>query len=81
MRSNPDVGKNRCRANTYSAVQRLAAACGFTVERLDRIEGRPEDLHMTWPIDRLGAACERRVNSWNGLALFRMLRVGELRKG
>lgn len=38
MRSNPDVGKNRCRANTYSAVQRLAAASGFTVEKLDRIE-------------------------------------------
>lgn len=44
MRSNPDVDKNRYRANTYSAVRRLAAASGLTVERLDRIEGRPEYL-------------------------------------
>lgn len=41
MRSNPDVDKNRYRANTCSAVQRLAAASGLKVERLDRIEGRP----------------------------------------
>ena len=58
-----------------------AAASGLTVERLDRIEGRPEVLRMTWPTDRLGAAYERRVNAWDGLALFRVLRVGELRKG
>jgi len=29
----------------------------------------------------LGAAYERRVNAWDGLALFRILRVGALRKG
>ncbi|MFZ1829341.1 MAG: hypothetical protein WAW42_11345 [Candidatus Competibacteraceae bacterium] len=29
----------------------------------------------------LGAAYERLVNSWDSLALFRVLRVGELRKG
>ena len=62
-------------------MRRLAAASGFTVERLDRIEGRPEVLRLTWPTDRLGAACERRVNSWEGLALFRVLLMGELRKG
>jgi len=42
---------------------------------------RPEVLRMTWPTDQLGAAYERRVNSWDGLALFRILRVGELREG
>jgi len=36
---------------------------------------------MTWPTDLLGWLYERRVNSWDGLALFRVLRVGELRKG
>jgi len=80
-RAETDTFPTRYRANTYSAVQRLAAASGFTVERLDRIEGRPEDLRMTWPIDLLGAAYERRVNSWDGLAMFRILLVGELRKG
>ena len=62
-------------------LQRLAAASGFTVERLDRIEGHPEVLRMTWPTYLLGAAHERRVNSWDGLAMFRVLRVGELQKG
>lgn len=81
MRSNPDVDKNRYRANTYSAVRRLAAASGLTVERLDRIEERPEDLRLTWPTYRLGAACKRRVNAWDGLALFRVLRVKKLWKG
>lgn len=81
VRSNPDVDKNRCRANTYSAVQRLAAAGGFTIEKLDRSEGRPEVLRMTWPTCLLGAAYEPRVNAWDGLAIFRVLLVGELRKG
>lgn len=36
---------------------------------------------MIWPTDRLGAAYERLVNAWDGLALFRILLVGELRKG
>jgi len=47
MRSNPDVDKNRYRANTCSAVQCLAAASSFTVAPLDRSEGRPEVLRMT----------------------------------
>ena len=81
MRSNPDIDKNRYRANTCSAVQRLAAASSFTVAPLDRSEGRPEVLRMIWPTDLLGAVYERRVNAWDGLALFRILLVGELRKG
>lgn len=71
----------RPRAKTFAAVQRLAAASGFTIERLDRIAGRPEDLRLTWPTDRLGAAGERRVNLWDGLAMFRVVLMGELRKG
>jgi hypothetical protein len=61
-------------------VQRRAAASGFTVEQLDRIEDRPECPRMTWPTSLLGAAYERRVNSWDRLAIFRVLLVGELRK-
>ncbi|MFZ1829326.1 MAG: hypothetical protein WAW42_11260 [Candidatus Competibacteraceae bacterium] len=76
-----DTFPTRYRANTYSDVQRLAAASGFTVEKLDRIEGRPEYLRMTWPTYLLGAAYERLVNTWDRLALFRILLVGELRKG
>jgi len=80
-RAEADTFPTRYCANTYSAVQRLAAASGFTVERLDRIEGRPEYLRMTWPTYLLGAAYERLVNSWDGLAMFRVLLVGALRKG
>ena len=80
-RAEADAFPTRYHANTYSAVQRLAAASGFTVEKLDRIEGRPEVLRMTWPTYLLGAAYERLVNAWDGLALFRVLLVGELRKG
>lgn len=57
-----------------------AAASGFTVEKLDPIEGSPEYLRMIWPPYLLGAARERLVNSWDGLAMFRVLLVGELRK-
>ena len=80
-RAEADAFPTRYRANTYSDVQRLAAASGFTVEKLDRIEGRPEYLRMTWPTYLLGAAYERRVNAWDGLAMFRVLLVAELRKG
>lgn len=80
-RAEADTFPTRYRANTYSDVQRLAAASDLTVERLDRIEERPEDLRLTWPTYRLGAACKRRVNAWDGLALFRVLRVKKLWKG
>ena len=79
-RAEADTFPTRYRANTYSEVRRLAVASGLTVERLDRIEGRPEYLRMTWPTYLLGAAYERLVNSWEGLAMFRVLLVGELRK-
>jgi hypothetical protein len=81
VRAEADTFPTRYRANTYSEVRRLAVASGLTVERLDRIEGRPEYLRMTWPTYLLGAAYERLVNSWEGLAMFRVLLVGELRKG
>ena len=80
-RAEVDTFPTRYRANTAAAVRRLAAASGLTVERLDRIEGRPEYLRMTWPTDLLGAAYERLANSWEGFARFRVLLVGELRKG
>ncbi|MCZ7560474.1 MAG: class I SAM-dependent methyltransferase [Burkholderiaceae bacterium] len=68
------------RANTKRAVQRLAASTGFTVEKIDRIEGRPEYLRISWPTYLLGAAYERLVNGTELLAAFRILLVAELRK-
>lgn len=68
------------RANTKRAVQRLAASAGFAVEKIDRIEGRPEYLRISGPTYLLGAAYERLVNSTEWLAAFRILLIAELRK-
>jgi len=78
-RAESDTFPTRYRANTAAVVRRLAAASGLTVERLDRIEGRPEYLRMTLPTYLLGAAYERLVNSWEGFALFRILLVGTMK--
>ncbi len=53
---------------------------GFAVEKIDRIEGRPEYLRISWPTYLLGAAYERLVNSTEWFAAFRILLVAELRK-
>lgn len=79
-RAEADTFPTLYRANTRGDVTRLAAAAGLVLDRLDRIEGRPEYLRMTWPTYLLGAAYERVVNAADVLAPFRILLVGELRK-
>jgi len=79
-RAEIDTFPTRYRTNTKGDIQRLAAAAGFTVERVERIEGRPEYLRMTWPTYLVGFLYERIVNSTNFLAPFRILLVGTLRK-
>jgi SAM-dependent methyltransferase len=68
------------RANTGRAVRRLAAASGFAVSSIERIEGRPEYLRISWPTYLVGAAYERLVNSTEWLAMFRILLIVALRK-
>lgn len=68
------------RANTLRAVRRLASATNFEVVSVDRIEGRPEYLRISWPTYLIGAAYERLVNSTQRFAMFRILLVAELRK-
>ena len=79
-RAEVDTFPTRYRTNTKSDVLRLAAAAGFTVERIERIEGRPEYLRMTWPTYLIGTLYERVVNTTSLLAPFRILLVGTLRK-
>ncbi|MEF8767021.1 class I SAM-dependent methyltransferase [Candidatus Accumulibacter contiguus] len=79
-RAEADTFPTRYRTNTKGDVSRLAAEAGFTVERIERIEGRPEYLRMTWPTYLAGALYERLVNSTSLLAPFRILLVGTLRK-
>ena len=80
-RADVDTFPTLYRANTPRDLTRLAAASGLKMERLSRIEGRPEYLRVTWPTYVLGALYERLVNSTELLASFRVLLVGELRKG
>jgi len=79
-RAEVDTFPTRYRANTKPDIQRLAAAAGFSVETIERIEGRPEYLRMTVPTYLLGALYERTVNSMSTFEPFRILLVGILRK-
>ena len=79
-RAEVDTFPTRYRANCLDDVARLATDAGLVVERVDRVEGRPEYLRMTWPTYVVGLAYERLVNSAEIFAPLRILLVGSLRK-
>lgn len=79
-RAEEDTFPTLYRANTVADVRKLASSVGFTVDRLERIEGRPEYLRITWPTYLVGAAYERVVNTFDFLAIFRILLIAQLRK-
>lgn len=68
------------RANTASDVRKLSTQADFEIDRLDRIEGRPEYLRIAWPAYLVGAAYERLVNVTEAFAMFRVLLIVEMRK-
>jgi SAM-dependent methyltransferase len=68
------------RANTKSDIHRLADQCGLSVISMERIEGRPEYLRLSWPTYVLGAAYERLVNASELFAPWRILLIGTLGK-
>jgi SAM-dependent methyltransferase len=68
------------RANTPSAIRRLAAQTEFDVEELRLIEGRPEYLRILTPTYLAGLAYERLVNAIPALEQFRVVMLGRLRK-
>jgi SAM-dependent methyltransferase len=79
-RAEIDTFPTRYRANTKADITRLANQTGFDVISIDRMEGRPEYLRMTAPTYFLGMLYERIVNANKGLAPFRILLVGTMRK-
>lgn len=79
-RAAADTFPTRYRINTLHDVQRLAQAAGFSSERIERVEGRPEYLRMMWPTYLIGAAYERLVNLSPMFEIFRVLLVAKLRK-
>lgn len=79
-RAEVDTFPTRYRANTKGAIVDLAKTAGFSVEAVERMEGRPEYLRMTWPTYLVGMAYERLVNASPAFAAFRVLLIGTLRK-
>jgi SAM-dependent methyltransferase len=79
-REHADTFPTHYLANSRSDVLQLAKLCGLSVEQLERIEGRPEYLRLTWPTYVLGTCYERMVNASDVFASLRVLLVGTLRK-
>lgn len=68
------------RANSAGAVTRLARQSGLEVEKIRRIEGRPEYLRFSAITYAVAAAYERIVNSAEALAFLRVVLLSVLRK-
>lgn len=75
-----DVFPTLYRANSAGDVRRLAAASGFEVVVIERIEKRPEYMRISAPTYVAGAVYERLVNTTSLLASLRVLLIGQLRK-
>jgi SAM-dependent methyltransferase len=75
-RAEVDTFPTRYRANCLGDIKRLAAEAGLLVECVERIEGRPEYLRMTWPTYLVGLAYEQLVNSAEVFAPLRKPLVG-----
>lgn len=75
-----DTFPTRYRCNTERTVRRLAQANGFSVDKVDLIEGRPEYLRMFAATYLLGWLWERTVNSTSLLKPVRCVLVFELQR-
>lgn len=67
-------------SNSVPAVRDLASRTGFLVERIERIEGRPEYLRGGVLQYLIGIAYERVVNASDLLSFARILLIAELKK-
>ncbi len=79
-RAEVDTFPTLYRANSVRDIQRVSSRSGFEILSIDRIEGRPEYMRLTWITYLLGAAYERIVNLTNTLAVLRILLIGTLVK-
>jgi len=68
------------RANSKKRVSSLAVQCGFKVNRIELIEGRPEYLRINPLLYTAGVAYERLVNATEFLSTFRILLIVDLVK-
>jgi SAM-dependent methyltransferase len=75
-----DTFPTRYRANSRGAIEVVANSAGLNVVKVERIEGRPEYLRISWPTYLVGIAFERLVNAFELLAPLRILIIAKLRK-
>jgi len=79
-REGEDTFPTLYRVNCRKDVEALAAKHAFDIERLERIEGRPEYLRINCIPYAFGLLYERMVNSSDLFAPFRILLMATLRK-
>jgi SAM-dependent methyltransferase len=79
-RAAADTFPTQYRANSRRTLRRLAAECGFAVESLAVIEGRPEYLRVSAFTYLFGLLYERAVNATPLLEGARIVLLAELRK-
>lgn len=79
-RKTPDVFPTHYLANSKGDVEKLATENGFSVVRIERIEGRPEYLRKTFITYVVGAAYERLVNLASVFEPLRVILIGTLRR-
>ena len=79
-RAEADTFPTRYRLNTRADILRIATQAGFSVERIDHVEGRPEYLRIAWPMYLIGIVYERLVNLTSVFSGFRILLIANLKK-
>ena len=79
-RNEVDTFPTLYKANSINDITQIADQVGLVVSEIERIEGRPEYLRISWPTYLIGAAYEKTVNSFELLAVFRVLLIGKLAK-
>jgi SAM-dependent methyltransferase len=79
-RAAADTFPTTYRANSPQQIRMLAGDAGFTVRRIELVEGRPEYLRLSAFTYAFGVLYERFVNGLPCLARFRVLLLAELDK-
>jgi SAM-dependent methyltransferase len=79
-REEADTFPTLYRANSVAQVKAVAQASGLKIERIERIEGRPEYLRLSAITYIVGLVYEKIVNATDALAALRILLIVSLRK-
>lgn len=79
-RDETDTFPTRYRCNTPTDVRAIVRKVGLVVDRIDLIDGRPENLRISASTYIVGLGYERLVNATDLLARFRILMIATVSK-